>query len=319
MNRIVHPVILKSHEHFDGKLPPRAVGYFLAELPGLVRAAVSMALRCRSQQAGRRPAWLDRAADIRYDVRNASRSGDGETTLYFEAPPLGEAAEELYRQGELWPTRPAAADTGFDLLGDVLADVDARNADSDRFDPGLLKRLGRFQKAFSGPYDEVQIESRRYAAQDRARLSRPIIQTAARLLDETPLPRRVRVVGVLDMIRASNQTLALLMQDGSEVRGTLLAGEFEALAKLLRGRVLIFGTVCFRPSGRLLRVDADEFRPATDADQFFAKVPKPFGRPRRKYSRLDADKMAQGLKSILGKWPGDETDEQIEAALKELS
>jgi hypothetical protein len=319
MNRSVHPVILKSHKQFDGKLPPREIGYFLAELPSLVRAAVSMALRCRSQQAGRRPTWLDRAADIRYDVRNTGRSSNGEIALYFEAPLLGEAAEQLYRQGELWPTRPAATDTGFDLLGDVLADVDVQNADSDRFDPALLKRLGRFKKAFSGPYDEAQIESRRYTAQAPARLSRPVIQAAALLLDETPLPRRVRVVGVLDMIRASNQTFALLMQDGSEVPGTLLEGEVEALAKLLRSRVLIFGNACFRPSGRLLRVDVDEFRPATEADQFFAKVPKPFGRPRRKYSRLDADNMAQGLKSIIGKWPGAETDEQIEAALKELS
>src|SRR5689334_4755647 len=123
MNRTVHPVILKSHEPFGGKVPPREFGCFLAELPSLVRAAISMALRCRSQQAGRRPAWLDRAADIRYDVRNASRSSNGETVLYFEAPPLGEAAEELYRQSELWPARPAATDTGFDLLGDILADV----------------------------------------------------------------------------------------------------------------------------------------------------------------------------------------------------
>jgi hypothetical protein len=319
MNTTVHQVVLKSHEVFDGRLPPRELGYFLAELPGLVRATVSMVLRSRSQQAGRRPAWLDRAADIRYDVANAGRSSDEKTALYFEAPCLGEAAEELYRQGELWPTRPEPADTGFDLLGDVLADVDAQNADSDRFDPGLLKRLGRFKKALSGPYDEAQFESRRYAAGKRARLSRPLIQTAGRLFHETPLPRRVRVAGTLDMVRASNQTFALLLPDGSEVRGTLLEGDMADLAKLLRSPILIFGSACFRPSGRLLRVDVDEFRPAAEADQFFAKLPKPLGRSRRKYSRHDAEKMGRDLKSIIGKWPGDETDEQIEAALTELS
>ena len=64
MNMIAHQIILRSQEHFDGKLPPRELGYFLAELPVLVRATVSMALRCRSHQPGPRPHWLDKTADI---------------------------------------------------------------------------------------------------------------------------------------------------------------------------------------------------------------------------------------------------------------
>ena len=44
--------------------------------------------------------------------------------------------------------------------------------------------------------EEAQIVSRRYTGKDRASLSRPVIQAAAHLLQETPPPRRVRVVGV---------------------------------------------------------------------------------------------------------------------------
>jgi len=313
MSTTVHRITLASTEHFAGKLPPHWLGYLFAELPVAVCAAVSMNLRNRSTMKGRTPAWLKRAADIRY----VNHEGDGDTVLYFEAPSLGEAAEELYRQGELWPTRPDAADTGFDLLGDVLSEVEAGNVDSDRFDPSMLKRLTRFKRALAGPFQEAQIESRRYDVHHPARLSPLVIQAAERLYSETPEPRRVRVVGVLDMLRASNQTLALKMDDGQEIRGTLIEGGIDRLAPLLQSRIIVFGKALFRPSGRLLRVDVDEFRTATDADQFFAKTPKPMGS--RRLTPLDHKVNAEALRAAFGQWPGDETDEEIEAALKELS
>lgn len=313
MNTILHKITLTSDLPFAGKLPPHELGLLLAELPLAVRAAISMQLRQRSSSKGRRPAWLVQASDIRY----VPRPGNGETALLFEAPTLGEAAEAIYRQGEFWPTRPDAADTGFDLFGDVLAEVEAGNGDSDRFDGPLLKRLIRFRRALSGPYRGVTIESRRYGSQHPARLSPHVVQAAEQLYAETPPPRRVRVVGTLDMLRASTQTLALKMDDGVEVRGTLVEGDIQLLAPLLRQRILVFGSACFRPSGRLLRVDVDEFRAATDADQFFAQVPRPMGRVRR--GPEDPRKNAEALRAIFGKWPGDETDEQIDAALKELS
>ena len=73
---------------------------------------------------GRRPAWLDRAADVRF----VDQQGNGETVLFFEAPRLGDAASEIYQQQELpgLSIRPSPDDTGFDLFGDVLTDTSGR-------------------------------------------------------------------------------------------------------------------------------------------------------------------------------------------------
>src|SRR5690606_29010933 len=123
---------------------------------------------------------------------------------------------ELYAQSELWPSRPDQLDTGFDVLGDVLADVADTNSDSVQFDAGLLRRLVRFRHVFDGPFTEIEFVSRRFPAAHPAQLAPSTIATAKSLLGRTPPSNRVRVVGVLDMIRISTQSIAVRVDSGEE-------------------------------------------------------------------------------------------------------
>ena len=157
-----HIICLESEQHFGGRLPTYHLGFLLTDLPRAVRGAVSMAFRNRSHVKGRRPGWLDRASDVRF----VDHEGNGESVLYFEAPKLGEAADDVYAQQSLFPEaddRPDKEDTAFDVFGDVLADVQARNADSGYYDPSLLHRITQFNRVFKkGPYSEVDFTSRRF-------------------------------------------------------------------------------------------------------------------------------------------------------------
>lgn len=311
----VHEIQLQSDQHFAGKLPPRFLGYFLAELPIVIQQTISMALRGRSSLQGGRPQWLERAADIRF----TDHGGNGSSVLFFEAPTLGDAASELYQQGELWPTRPDGEDTGFDLLGDVLADVSATNADSDHYDKTLLKRLMCFKRVFMGPFRQIELTTRRYDTHHPSRLTPATLQTVQTLLGDTPAAKRVRIVGTLDMIRVSTQTFGVRLDKGEEVRGVMPDGSIDVVKGLLNQRVLILGKAIYRPSGRLLRVDAEEVSATTDKGSFFSTIPKP-SRKRfnlREVLREQAGK--GGIAAIMGKWPGDETDEEVAAALAELS
>jgi hypothetical protein len=315
MSTVIHKIVLASDQNFGGKLPPLEIGLLLAQIAGAVRSAISMALRNRSAIRGRPPAWLDRAADIRF----VDHQGDRETVLFFDAPRLGDAAQELYQQGEFWPTRPDASDTGFDLLGDVLSAVKAEDADSDLFDVSLLNRLLRFRRVFERSFCQAEIESRRYGAAQRAQLSPPVLQTAQRMCANTPPPRRVRLVGTLDMVRASTQTFGLKIEAGEEVRGVLLEGSIEELAGFLNRSVLVLGKAIYRVSGRVLRIDSEEFRAPTEHDEFFSQLPSPpAARPDIK-SILREQPHKKGIRAIIGKWPGDECDEEIEQVLQELS
>jgi len=120
------------------------------------------------------------------------------------------------------------------------------------------------------------------------------------------------------MIRDSTNSFAIKLKDGQEVRGVLMDGEIAKVTALFRQEVLVLGKAIYRPSGKLLRIDADDVIVAGERDQFFSSVPK----PRR--SRYDLREVLReqhhkkGISAIFGKWPGDETDEQIAEAMKEL-
>lgn len=117
-----------------GYPPPAPIARLMRHLPEAVSMALAMSFRGRSNPRGRRPDWLRAMSDIRLvDVAAGSA-----TVARFEVPRFGDAAGDLYRQLELWPTRPAGDDTGFDLLGDILGDLADRRADSEHFDAPLL-------------------------------------------------------------------------------------------------------------------------------------------------------------------------------------
>lgn len=290
----------------------------MVEMPLAVRECISMALRNRSSVRGRRPSWLTRAADIRFvDHEN----GDG-VRLFFEAPSLGEAAAEIYQQGALFPEmRPDPNDSGFDLLGDVFNDVQEQDSDSDHFDPALLDRITKFRRVFckQSPFTAIDLITRRYTAAKPARCSPALIDSAKALLRRTPAPQRVRLVGALDGLEASTQRFTILLESGDKVSGVFSHDQVNQMQQLWRQRVLVLGTAIYRASGRLLRIEAEEVKSGEKESSMFSKLPTP---PHAKFDVTRMQKpqgVRSGMAAIMGKWPGDETEEQIERALEKLS
>ncbi len=308
-------ITLRSEHHYGRRVPPKAVGEILRAIPSLVRKSIRMAFEGRSEASGRRPKWLSSAADVRF----VDHDGTDDTVLYFETPTLGEAAHDLYEQQELWPSRPDPNDTGFDLAADVVQDVSANQRDSDRFDRGLLRALQHLGRGLNGTFQECLLTGHRYTREKPAVVDHSVIENAELLTRTTPKPRQVRIAGVLDMLRASTNTLAIKLQDASEVRAVYVQGDVADLHDLLKEQVVLMGKAIYRPSGNLLRVDAMEVRPMLNGDTFFTTIPE------APSARLDLreielrQRRKRGIAAIIGRWPGDETDEQVEAALREIS
>lgn len=74
-----------------------------------------------------------------------------------------------------------------------------------------------------------------------------------------------------------------------------------------------------KASGRVLRIDADEVTPATEENRFFSTVPQPARQKLDVRETVRKQQHKTGLAAVFGKWPGDETDEEIAQALQELS
>lgn len=308
-------ITLRSAQHFGRRVPSNALGRLLETLPDTVRQSVRMAIEGRSRAKGKRPHWLRAAADIRF----LGHEGEDETVLHFEAPTLREAAPRLYEQQEFWPTKPAPEDSGFDVLADMFLDVAAQNADSERFDRPLLDQIYGLRHVLNGTFREMALIRRRGTIEQPVVVTAGIVEIARNLYANTPLPQQVRLAGKLDMLRASTQSFAVLLDDGQEIRGVLKEDDIEKISPLLNRRVLVLGKAVFRPSGRLLRVDAEEVTLTSGQETFFSTIPRPVWKHFDRRDAVPQQQQKMGIAAVIGKWPGEESDEEIEQALKELS
>ncbi len=127
----------------------------------------------------------------------------------------------------------------------------------------------------------------------------------------SPSPARVRLAGKLDMVCASNASFTLVADDGRVIPGRLVGRPVEELARWLNHAVVVFGLGQFDPLGNLTSVEADGFLPETT---LLPNVPSLSGR-----TAEERQEMARRLRAAVGTWPGDETDEALEQALRELS
>lgn len=90
------------------------------------------------------------------------------------------------------------------------------------------------------------------------------------------------------------------------------------LSSLFGRRVLASGMADWHLNGRLERIEVEHIRPGEGQPQLWALMPRPLGF----VSDSPVEEITPGPRggaAILGKWPGGETDEQIEEALDRIS
>lgn len=312
-----HIISLDSDQHFAGRIPTHHFGFLMVDLPVAIRGAVSMALRKRSKTPGKQPLWLRRASDLRF----TGHEGNGATHLRVELPTLEDAANDVYAQQELFDTgRPNGTLTGLDLFMGVIREIDSDHADSDTFDPQLLHQVAKFRRFFkSGPFSAFRISGSEPNATREIEVTLKTTKNSLKLYGNTPTPQRTRLVGNLDGLEASTQRFLLLLDSGERVSGVYPEELSDRLRELWQKRVLVLGTSVFRASGNLLRVEAESIEDGANAASLFSTPPVASS------SRLDANRLRKpqgtrsGMAAIMGRWPGDETEQEIEEALEQLS
>jgi hypothetical protein len=307
---------IRLSSSYGDSLPPTIVAHALHAIVPAARSATFMAIEGRGKLGGGRPPkWATEVADIRF--RNASPVQDV-MVLRFVAPQLGQAAPHLYKQRDFWREPPPQEATSIDLLEAVVRDVSAENRDSDTFDQSVLRDIQRFGKVVER--GDVSLAFAIFGQSKRpTEITRTTIEHVKALNRVTPVPHQVRVVGTLDMIRASTQGFGLKLDDGSELAGIYEQGDIAELQPLFRRRVVVNGNLVYRPSGRPLRLDATRLRLANGESSLWSRLPS------SPIEKLDVRHLRQlqtkktGVGAILGQWPGDESDEEISEKLNVLS
>ncbi len=305
--------MLHTEANYGNRLPIDFSGDIFRQLAPMMVSSVRMAIEGTSSHVGAPPMWLRRASDVRFVGLSETRNQD--TVLHLEAPTLGEAAEDVYKQGKLWETKPAPEDTAINVFARATREVSQKNADSMLYDRHLLKHFSHSSRLFQHKLVSMDIPERTGSAH----LDREVAIRAKELTDRTPSPRQVRVVGHLDMIRHSTRSFEILLEEGKSVRGVLENGDhIDTLKKLLGQQVLIVGKAVYRPSGLLLRVDAQAVGESNGESKVFAKVPPPIEHRQPTVRLRISEQAKRGVPGFFGKWPGEETDEELLAMLRSV-
>jgi hypothetical protein len=259
------------------------------------------------------PKWLVAASDIRFiDI-----SGDSDTILHFEAPSMGETASELYSQEQFWNLLPSQDSTGFDIFAVTLRDVNEANKDSSKFDQPLLGKLEKFKSALNGDFQEMLVQGEK-GGETWARVDKTTIDKARQLSMEVPVPREVLVTGILDMVRASTRSFEIRLQDGNNALGVLVEGEMDCLLPLFDKPIIVQGKAIYRPSGRLLRIDALSAASCSEISPTLSKIPPADIRTLSTKMIRQPQTSKSGVTVFFGTWPGNETDEELLQALEEV-
>ncbi len=306
-------VAIDTKTGFGADMPLAISSLLLRRLEDTARPCVRMAVEGSSASVGATPLWLERASDIR--TIGFSERG-GQSVLHVRAPRLGDAIPEIFDQRSLWPGMAQPHETAIQLIGRVGDAVKRHEVASDLYDQALLRHFGQWHLLFKRGVKEIQVPGSTAGDEGPVRLDITVARNARLLSDQMPAPRQVRIVGKLDMVRHSTRSFALLLAGGQEIRGVLEERDPELLQKHFGKEITVFGKAIYRPSGSLLRLDAEEILDTTEGKAAFSSIPEALSKPYRAERKAQSNKT--GVAAFFGTWPGDETDEDLLAALGDL-
>lgn len=279
----------------------------LDTLVDAVQQSVRLRAEGRSRAPGSIPAWLEEAAAFDVELRK------GSTQLVLMAAPLGDLVPEKLAQIDMFdPVSPTT--TCLDVFVEALDDALSNKPDSDRYDDGLIETLIGFGKVLEHEVQSFELWNGR-----TRKIERETVESLRQLRRSLPADQRVRIAGQLDLLKHSDQIFSVELPSGT-VRGVIVGEiDFGKLGQLLGTQVVVSGLAKFRPSGRVLRVEAEQIVPAVGDTTLWEAMPRPL------FADLDvrALRVPQGPRSgvaaIFGRLSVDERDDDFDAAVRALS
>lgn len=193
-------------------------------------------------------------------------------------------------------------------------DAISDEADNDLLDKPLLKELKQFKKSFLKD-DEVFVISNQ-SSLPVLELKKENFKKIKVLEDEIPEPKPVIINGVVEELKYSKLKVKIKTEEGI-VDGSLSEEMSEKIGPYFGKKVTIAGTAHFKPGGKSV-IEIERISESVEEDAYFSKKPKSETVEQQIQRQLLEKKGKNWLKDVVGKWPGDETDEEFEELLKHL-
>ncbi len=286
----------------------------LGALATTARRATSLVATGSGSSKGRAAEWLAKATDF-----TVTGLKPGSTVVEVAALPLGTAAPEQFAQRDLWDTDSHADFTALDIAARAIEEAKDPNSDGNWFDSAVLGSILDFPTSTREP--AVKYVLNPVGAHSRHRsfvLEGHAKQGIRKRLQAIPASRAFVVSGRLDEIKYPSKGFRLTLPDKSHLLGRLVSAEAaESLRSLWGSSATVEGTVHFKASGLPRLIEARKVMVAdASADAVFRQLPVADALIAGNQDRIRlraSDSI--NLDRITGRWPGDESIEELMAML----
>ncbi|MBL7138721.1 MAG: hypothetical protein ISS17_08110 [Bacteroidales bacterium] len=187
---------------------------------------------------------------------------------------------------------------------DALSDT----PESDLLDKPLLQELRSFKKAFMNDnevffiYNQGNLPELRLSKQEFAKIKQ--------LEEEIPEPEPVLLNGTVEELKYSKLKVRIKTEEGI-VDGFLGDGfDSETIAPFWGKEISLTGTAHYKPGGKSV-IEIDRVFKPSEGDAFFSKKPRSETVEQQIDRQIREGKKMNPLPDIVGKWPGDETFEEL--------
>lgn len=273
--------------------------------------ALKLAIDGTSSKKGQPPTWLKASVDFLITGLK-----EGSTVLEMDCPTLRETAKEKIAQQDLWNIVPDANDTALSIVSRSLIETAKKNYNSNYFDAGLLKSFSSFEsflKRYSSSIDITTTKSRN----ENFSLDIKRVEKIGLIEQSIPEPRKIIISGLFDLIEHSEGKFRLKIKTGETITGEIDRElvEKEKMRTFWGKEVTIKGWAEFTPKNKIRYVKADLIKEFENGDEFLNYS------TRLQENLFVAEKISPGLikesplKEIWGKWPGDESVDEVLAEI----
>ena len=307
MNTLKYKVKLEGLDSPSGTISARALFELLNQLTSAAERSLRLAIEGQSIKTGPSPKWLEKATDFTFTGIQT-----GSTVLEIEAPVLSDSIPELAMQQDIWGKAPGPQDTAISLISRSVLDMAEENLESDYYDYGVLASLLELKPFIIGhaPRISVYCDERKF---ENFKIDMPVIEKVEKIKKRIPEPRAFMLAGYLEQVAYSSKKFQIHLPDGQIIQGKV-NDEFinmEDLRQLWGKKVTAKGIINFKPSGKIRILLAQMLKEMEAGEEIFETAP--FIQTQFEFVKQSQSEATRRdwLKEIWGKWPDDESIEEI--------
>lgn len=306
-----YEIIINEAKEKKGTISLRRLALIANSIRKISEGSLQIRLKGISTLKGRKSLSNEEALNI-----TLVGLAEGSTRLIFEAKPFSSMLKpyqmDIFRQEA---QKDLSDLTPFSLFMSAFQEAVKDEPSSDLLDKSLLRELKNYKKVFFSEKESMTISNQ--GTIDSITLNMQTFQKIKILESEIPDPKSVILNGKVEMLRHSKQKVTIQTTEGM-VEG-FISEEIkpEEIGAYWGKKITLAGMAHYKPGNKTVIEINKIFEPSA-GDDYFSKKPTSDTIEQQIKRQFQQGKKTTILADLVGKWPGEETDEEFEHMLQEL-